>query len=100
MVGCGISPVRSWSRLPTTSSGSGFVVRQPSLRVQRRRAAGAGGGDRLPVGPVHHVARREHALDAGPGAPLLDDQVPLRVGGELPGAQLAARVMADRDEYT
>src|SRR5215831_9940135 len=77
---------------------SGFVVGQPSLRVQGRRAAGSRRGDRLPVGVVHHIAGREHPVDPGARGWLFDEQVPLRVGGELPGEQLTARVVADGHE--
>ena len=42
------------------------------LGVERGHAAGAGGGDRLAVDLVHHVAAGEHAGDAGPGRAGLD----------------------------
>ena len=78
---------------------SGFVISQPPFRVQGRRTAGAGRGDRLPVGVIHHVARGEHPVDGRAGRGLLDEQVSLRVGGKLLREQLTARVVADRHEH-
>src|SRR2546421_8999270 len=46
-------------------SRSGFLAGQPALSVECGRAAGAGGGDSLPVGAVGDVAGREDALDGG-----------------------------------
>ena len=43
------------------------LLAEPALGVERRGAAGAGGGDRLPVDVVLHVARREDAGDVGLG---------------------------------
>src|SRR6516165_3642969 len=43
----------------------GFVVGQPTLGVDGRGAATAGGGDRLPVGAVYQVAGREHTVQRG-----------------------------------
>src|SRR5437763_1075392 len=40
------------------------VVGEPALGVERGHAAGAGGGDGLPVVVVRHVAGREHAVHA------------------------------------
>ena len=39
-----------------------------ALGVERRLAAGAGGGDGLPVGVVDEVAGGEHAVEVGVGA--------------------------------
>src|SRR5688500_12816161 len=40
---------------------------EPALGVDGGHATGAGGGDRLPVGVVLHVAAGEHARDVRPG---------------------------------
>src|SRR5438034_9412861 len=40
-------------------------VRQPALAVERRFAAGAGGGDGLPIDVIDDVAAGEDALDVG-----------------------------------
>ena len=50
---------------------STFGAAKPALGVQGGHAAGAGGGDRLAVVVVGHVAGGEHALDAGVGAERL-----------------------------
>src|SRR5207245_11116821 len=65
---------------------------QVALRVQRGRAARPGRRDRLAVSVVHHVTTGEHAGEGGPGGRLLDQQVTLGVGVQLPGEQFAARV--------
>src|SRR3954469_5046608 len=39
------------------------VLGEPSFRVDRGAAPGTRGGDRLPVGAVHQVAGREHAVE-------------------------------------
>src|SRR5512133_3622002 len=62
-------------------SRSGFLAGQPALSVERGRAAGAGGGDGLPVGAVDDVAGREDALDGGARRRLVDQQVAVGVGG-------------------
>src|SRR6202167_4287241 len=76
-----------------------FPAGQPALGVQRRGAAGAGRGDRLPVGVVDHVAAGEDALDGGPRGRLVDQQITLGVGGELPGEQVRSRVVPDGHEH-
>src|SRR5580704_969942 len=68
-----------------------FLAGQPALGVQRRGAASAGRGDRLPVGVVDDIAAGEDALDGGPGGRLVDQEIPLRVGRELSGEQFGAR---------
>src|SRR5690606_36037665 len=72
---------------------------EPAFRVQGRRAARPGGGDRLSVGVVHDVAGREYAVDVGPGRGRIDDDVALLVERHLTLDQLAARVVADGDEH-
>ena len=46
-----------------------------ALRVERRHAARAGSGDRLPVGVILHVAGREDARDVRLGRARLRDEV-------------------------
>ena len=46
---------------------SGFLRRQPAFGLQRRHAAKAGGGHRLAVLVVGHVAGGEYPLDIGGG---------------------------------
>ena len=74
--------------------------RQPAFGVEGRHAAGAGGGDRLAVVVVGHVAGREYAFDARVRAERLR---PLDVAllGELDLALEEARVrrVADGQEH-
>src|SRR5215468_9966955 len=84
---------------PAELSGSRVLLRQPPFGVDRGRTAGARRGDGLPVGPVHNVTAGEDSLDRGARARLVDEQVAVGVGGELAGVQLAARRVADGDEY-
>jgi hypothetical protein len=80
--------------------GRGVLLRgQVALGVQRRCAAGAGGGDRLPVGVVDQVAGGEHAGDVGGGGVHLPyDDVAVGVQLDLSLDQLRARVVAHGDE--
>src|SRR3954452_7917671 len=68
------------------------VVGQPALRVERGRTAGAGSGDRLPVGVVDEVAAREHAVEVGAGGRCLDDDVTLGVEVDLAADELVAGI--------
>src|ERR1700728_4857615 len=77
----------------------GGMLGQPPLRVDCGRAPAAGRGDVLPVHVVNHVTAGEDAFDRGPGGPALDLQVAVGVGGQLPGEQLGARLVAYRDEH-
>src|SRR5260370_41869913 len=61
-----------------STAGSGLLRRQPALGVDRRGASGARGGNGLPVGTVHHVGAREHALARRPRRPLSHEQGPVR----------------------
>src|SRR4051812_46273221 len=88
------------SRLGATRSALVEGFGQPALGVDRRRGAGAGGGDGLPVDVVDHVATGEDAVDVGPGGRVLDLDVAGVVQFELSGEQLAARVVPDGDEDT
>src|SRR3954453_23183424 len=90
---------------PTWTSGSGKGScselderGDEPLGVQCGRADGAGRGDRLPVRVVHQVAGGEHAGDVGAGARVLNLHVALVVDLDLVAEELAARVVADRDE--
>src|SRR5918997_7135322 len=75
-------------------------VGQVALRVQRPRAPGPGGGDRLPVGVVDQVATGEHAGQVGPGGLAVGDDVALAVQVDLAVDQLRAGVVTDGDEQT
>src|SRR5580704_527853 len=72
-----------------------FLAGQPAFGVQGGRAARPGGGDGLPVGVVHHVAAGEHAVDGRARRGLVDQEIPLRIGGQLAGEQLGPRVVPD-----
>jgi hypothetical protein len=50
-----------------------FLILQKSLRVDRRHAAAAGGGDRLAVDVILHVAAGEDAGNVGLGAIVGED---------------------------
>src|SRR5580692_8411216 len=82
-----ITPLSSFRVFCRLRSSSVFLAGQPPLGVQRRGAASAGRGDRLPVGVVDDVAAGEDALDGRPGGRLVDQEIPLRVGSELAGEQ-------------
>ena len=75
-----------------------FLRREIFLGVERGHAAGAGGGDRLAVDFVHHVAAGEHALDAGPRRARLDPDIAVAIEVELALEQLGRRLVADGDE--
>src|SRR5712664_1355366 len=82
-------------------AGSGLVVRlvrQPPLGVDRGGTSGGRRGHRLAVRVVDHVTAGEHAVHAGAGGGLVDDQVPLAVRRQLAGEQLAPRLVADGHE--
>src|SRR4051794_26889070 len=86
-------------------SGPGFDsgrfgrhVGQPLLRVQRRHAAGTGGGHGLAVDAVLHVAGGEDAGQGGPGAARLGHDIALRIHPDLAAEQRRGGVMADGDE--
>src|SRR4051812_17605697 len=78
--------------------GSGGVVGDVTLGVERGRTAGTGGGDRLTVGVVHDVAGREDAGQVGGGTRSLNLDVALVVQLDLAPEEFAARVVPDRDE--
>src|SRR3954451_22375048 len=71
---------------------------QPALGVDGGGGAGPGRGDGLPVDVVDHVTAGEHAVDVGARGRVLNLYVAGVVELQLPGEQLAARVVADRDE--
>src|SRR3954470_22041022 len=89
-----------YARGPGPGERSALVERlgQPALGVDRRRGAGPGRGDGLPVDVVDHVTAGEHAVDVGARGRVLDLDVAGVVELELPREQLAARVVPDRDE--
>src|SRR6266568_371141 len=76
-----------------------FGVGKPALGIQGRGTAGPRGGHRLAVDVVDHVPGREDAFDGSARGWLIHQQVSVGVGGERTGEELAARVVADGDEY-
>src|SRR4051794_20478465 len=54
---------------------------EPPLRVERRLAASAGGGDGLAVDMVDQIAAREDPVEVGPGGRRVDKDVALVVEG-------------------
>jgi hypothetical protein len=78
--------------------GDVVQVGEVALGVQGRRTPAAGGGDGLPVGVVDHVAAGEDAVDVGPGALALGQDVALTVQVDLALDQVRPRVVPDRDE--
>src|ERR1700754_4864753 len=91
-----------FGRLPVSTArqfaGDG-AVGQPALCIDRGRTAGAGGGDRLPVGAVDEVTGGEDAREPGAGGGSLDLDVAGLIGVDLTPHELAAGVVADRDEH-
>src|SRR5512133_3625168 len=88
--------------VPVVGRGPGVVAvgLQPALGVDRGRAAGAGGGHRLPVGVVDDVAGREHAVDAGRGRGRVGrDDVAGLVELDLATEQVGVRGVADGHEH-
>ena len=83
---------------PLCSASVRRRVAQVPLGVERATAAGAGGGDRLPVGEVDQVADGEDAGEVGLRARLVDLDVAVVVQVDLALDQLRARGVADRDE--
>src|SRR5215204_3014651 len=81
-------------------AGRQLVVqrREVALRVESGGAAGAGRGDRLPVGVVDDVTAGEDAGQVGLGGRGVDQDVALVVAADLLGEELAARVVPDRHE--
>src|SRR5919109_77397 len=88
--------------LPVVSGGPGVVAvgLQPALGVDGGRAAGAGGGHRLPIGVVDHVAGREHAVDGGGGRGRAGrDDVAGLVELDLVREQVGVRRVPDGHEH-
>src|SRR5271168_2701859 len=73
-------------------------VAQVPLGVERRLAAGAGGGDRLAVGVVDEVAGGEHAGAVGACGVTLGDHVAVLVNVDLAYDERRLRLVADRHE--
>ena len=80
--------------------GSAGLRFEPTLGVDRRGAAGAGSGDRLPVVVVLDITAREHPVDACAGALGLGDDVTVVLELELSDEQVGGRSMADGDKHT
>ena len=75
-----------------------FRLGEEPLCVERGGTSGAGGGHRLPVDVILHVAGREDARDVRLGRLALRDQVAVLVVVEPVDEQLRRRIVADRDE--
>jgi len=71
---------------------------EETLGVERRRAAGAGRGDRLPVDVILDVAGGEDSRNVRLGRLALRDEVAVLVVVERLDEELRRRVVADRDE--
>jgi len=56
----------------------GLLILQKPLGVDGRHAAGTGGGDRLAVDVILHVAAGKHARDISPG-PVVGEDITARV---------------------
>src|SRR5690242_10158803 len=82
------------------SMGSSFctVLREEALGVDRRRAAGARGGDRLPVARVGDVAGGEDALDVGARRRAFDDEVTDLVHRQLAAKQVGVGFVSNGEE--
>src|SRR5680860_1278477 len=78
--------------------GAGRRVAQVPLGVEGAHAAGAGGGDRLAVDAVDHVADGEDAGQVGLGRAGLGADVAVLVGVDLVDDDLGFGDVADRDE--
>src|SRR5579875_494410 len=75
-----------------------MVGLKPSLGVDRRHASRSRCGDRLAVNMVGNVARREHALDAGPRRAATHPDIAGFVHVELAAEDFRVRLVADRDK--
>ena len=74
-------------------------MRQPLLAVERRHAAGAGGGDGLAIDVVDGIAAGEDALDVrGRRVRMRQADVAALIELELPRVGLRVRRVADGDE--
>ncbi len=75
-----------------------FLGGEEALRVEGCHAAGAGRGDRLPVGVVGDVAGDEDAGDVRRGRAGVREQVAGLVVVELVDEERRVRIVADRHE--
>src|SRR5665213_2939575 len=71
---------------------------QPAFGVERGCTASAGCGDGLPVGVVDEVAAGEDSVEVRAGRGRFDLHVAGLVEINLAAEQVAARVVADRNE--
>src|SRR5690242_6605767 len=74
------------------------VFFQELLDFQGRHAPGTGGGDRLAIAPVLHVAAGKHPRDFSEDV-FRGLQVPVSVRVQLPFEYLGIRVMADTEKH-
>src|SRR5436190_21552743 len=77
----------------------GSVLGEEALGVDRRRAAGAGGGCRLPVARVGDVAGGEDSFDIGACRRALDDEIADLVHGELVAKQVGVGFVSNGEEH-
>src|SRR6266545_1519791 len=91
-VACSLKPAGHWRLLPRV------LLFQPALRVDGGHAARARRRDRLPVGGIGHVARGEHARNAGGGGGHLHLEIAHVVHLELAPEQPGVRLVADPHE--
>src|SRR5579862_4604568 len=75
-----------------------FSVGEEALGVERRHAAGPGGGDGLAVGVVGDVPGGEDSRDVGGCRAWLDQEIAALVEVELPLEQLGVGLVPDGDE--
>src|SRR5262245_9671034 len=80
------------------SAGPPASVAQEALGIDGRHAAAAGGGDRLAIAVVLHVACREHPGDAGLGRLVLRQQVAVLVHLETAAEEGGVRLVANGHE--
>ena len=73
------------------------MILQIPLRIDRRHAAGAGGGNRLAVDMVLDIAAGKDTGDIGLGA-VVGEDVSGRIEIELADEQFGIGLMADGDE--
>ena len=76
---------------------SGGMLAQIALGLDRRRAAGAGSGDRLSINAIGHVAGDENSRVLALGQ-MPNEQITVRIRLEFAGKRLRVRVVPDRDE--
>ena len=77
----------------------GASLAEEALRIDRRHAAAARGGDGLAIPMILDVPGGEDARQVGLGGAFLHDQIAALVGVEDVLEELGVRVVADRHEH-